>query len=148
MVSTRGRYALRVMIELASREGEGLTSLKEIAQSQGISEKYLESIVKNLVKEGLVAGLRGKGGGYHLARTPSRCTVGAILRAAEGSVAPVACLEGGTEPCPRRDQCAALPVWTELNRRIDEYLDSVTLEQVVRQAEEQGRGPWAGAAAP
>ena len=128
MVSTKGRYALRVMIDLAAREDGGLVSLKEIARNQGISEKYLESIVKNLVKEGLVAGLRGKGGGYRLAQAPELCTVGDILRAAEGSVAPVACLEGGAEPCPRRDRCAALPVWTELNRRIDEYLDSVTLE--------------------
>ncbi len=131
MISTKGRYALRVMIELAAREGDGLVSLREIAQSQGISEKYLEAIVKSLVKEGLVAGLRGKGGGYRLACDPAACTVGEVLRAAEGSVAPVACLEGDAQPCPRRDQCAALPVWTELNRRIDEYLDSVTLQQVV-----------------
>lgn len=141
MVSTKGRYALRVMIELAARESGGLLSLKEIAQNQGISEKYLEAIVKSLVKGGLVTGLRGKGGGYRLAVEPRACTVGAILRAAEGSVAPVACLEGGAEPCPRRERCAALPVWTELNRRIDEYLDSVTLEQVVRQAGETASGP-------
>lgn len=136
MISTKGRYALRVMIELASGEEGELISLKEIAQSQDISEKYLESIVKNLVKAGFVAGLRGKGGGYRLACPAAQCTVGGILRAAEGSVAPVACVEGDAKPCPRREHCAALPVWTELNRRIDEYLDSVTLEQVVRQARE------------
>ena len=141
MVSTKGRSALRVMIELAARESGGLLSLKEIAQSQGISEKYLEAIVKNLVKGGLVTGLRGKGGGYRLSVEPRMCTIGSILRAAEGSVAPVACLEGDADPCPRRDQCAALPVWTELNRRIDEYLDSVTLEQVVLQAEGRAQLP-------
>ena len=140
LVSTKGRYALRVMIELALREGGALTSLKEIARSQEISEKYLESIVKNLVKGDMVTGLRGKGGGYRLACDPGQCTVGDILRAAEGSVAPVACVEGDAQPCPRRERCAALPVWTELNRRIDQYLDSVTLEQVVLQAREQGRG--------
>ena len=135
MISTKGRYALRVMIELASRENDELVSLKEVAQSQEISEKYLESIVKNLVKAGFVTGLRGKGGGYRLACPAAQCTVGDILRAAEGSVAPVACLEGDAEPCPRRKRCAALPVWTELNRRIDEYLDSVTLEQAGETAE-------------
>ena len=141
MISTKGRYALRVMIELASRETGELVSLKEVAQSQEISEKYLESIVKNLVKAGFVTGLRGTGGGYRLACPAAQCTVGDILRAAEGSVAPVACVEGDAKPCPRREHCAALPVWTELNRRIDEYLDSVTLEQVVRQAMEQNGAP-------
>ena len=139
MISTKGRYALRVMIELASRDTGELVSLKEVAQSQEISEKYLESIVKNLVKAGFVTGLRGKGGGYRLACPAAQCTVGDILRAAEGSVAPVACVEGDAKPCPRREHCAAL--WTELNRRIDEYLDSVTLEQVVRQAMEQNGAP-------
>ena len=138
MVSTKGRYALRVMIALAQRTEGGLVSLKEIAQSQEISEKYLESIVKNLVKAGLVSGLRGKGGGYRLACPPEECTVGAVLRAAEGSVAPVACVEEDAVSCPRREQCAALPVWTELNRRIDEYLDSVTLAQVAGRAQGSG----------
>ena len=133
MISTKGRYALRVMIELASRPECELISLKELAQSQELSEKYLESIVKNLVKEGYLNGMRGKGGGYRMARPLEECTVGGILRAAEGSVAPVACVETGAKPCPRREHCAALPVWAELNRRIDEYLDSVTLEQLVTQ---------------
>ena len=92
------------------------------------------------MRAGLVTGLRGKGGGYRLACEPGECTVGDILRAAEGSVAPVACLEGGSEPCPRRARCAALPVWTELNRRIDQYLDSVTLDQVAEQAREGACG--------
>ena len=137
MVSTKGRYALRVMIALAERPEGELVSLKEIAQSQEISEKYLEAIVKNLVKAGLVTGLRGKRGGYRLACSPEVCTVGAVLRAAEGSVAPVACVTEEAGDCPRREHCAALPVWIELNRRIDAYLDSVTLAWVVS----RGRSP-------
>ena len=137
MISTKGRYALRVMLDLAEHCADGYIPLKEIAHRQDISEKYLEIVLKVLVRNNLLTGLRGKGGGYRLACPAAQCTVGDILRAAEGSVAPVACLEGDAEPCPRRQHCAALPVWTELNRRIDEYLDSVTLEQVVRQALEQ-----------
>lgn len=133
MISTKGRYALRVMIELAIRGGDRV-SLKELADSQQMSEKYLEAIFKNLVREGLVAGLRGKGGGYRLLCPPDQCTVGDILRAAEGSVAPVACLQEELSYCPRRSRCASRQVWAELDRRINEYLDSVTLEQVVQKS--------------
>lgn len=140
MISTKGRYALRVMIELAAREQEGLVSLKEVAEHQEISEKYLEIIMKSLVQASLVVGLRGKGGGYRLARAPSDCTVAAILRATEGTLAPVACLEGEEIQCSRQSHCATLPVWRELDRRIDEYLSSVTLEQLAAQAAEQGGG--------
>ena len=90
MISTKGRYALRVMIELAQRQEEGYISLKEVAQNQEISEKYLEAIMKNLVTAGLAVGMRGKGGGYRLARPAAECSAGEILRAAEGSLAPVA----------------------------------------------------------
>ena len=93
MISTKGRYALRVMVDLAEHQGEGYLPLKEIAQRQEISEKYLESILKVLVAHKLLAGLRGKGGGYRLTRTPEEYTVGSILRLTEGSLAPVACLE-------------------------------------------------------
>lgn len=134
MVSTRGRYALRVMIELASRGGEEYVPLKEIAQKQEISEKYLEAIIKTLVKNGLVVGLRGKGGGYKLATAPDRCTVAAILRLTEGSLAPVSCLSEGENPCPRAEVCATLPMWTQLHHLIEEYLESVTLEDLVKQS--------------
>ena len=138
MVSTKGRYALRVMIELAGREEEGFISLKEIAEQQQISEKYLEAIMKSLVKAGLVVGLRGKGGGYRLAQPPAQCTVAAILRAAEGSLAPVACLEAAEVQCPRQDRCATLPMWRELNELIDGFFQGITLEHLSRQAKEMG----------
>lgn len=136
MISTKGRYALRVMIDLAENPGAEYVALREIAQRQGISEKYLEAIMKKLVEEGLVAGLRGKRGGYRLTRAPGDCTVGDILRAAEDSLAPVACLERDAEECPRRGRCATLPMWRELGRLIENYFDGITLEQLVEQARE------------
>lgn len=138
MVSTKGRYALRVMIELAERKTEGFVSLKEIAEHQQISEKYLEAIMKSLVQEGLVVGLRGKGGGYQLAQPPEQCTVAAILQATEGSLAPVSCLDGDTVLCPRQDQCTTLPMWRELNRLIDGFLRGITLQQLANQAQNHG----------
>lgn len=135
MVSTKGRYALRVMIELAARESEGFISLKEIAEHQEISEKYLEAIMKSLVKHGIVVGLRGKGGGYCLAAPPDQCTVGSILRAAEGSMAPVACLEQDAAQCPRQARCATQPMWKELNQLIDDFFEGISLERLVSQAQ-------------
>ena len=134
MISTKGRYALRVMIELAMQQGNGYVSLKEIAQRQGISEKYLEAIVKRLVLDGLVVGVRGKGGGYQLAQPPEGCTVGSILRATENSLAPVSCLEQGAERCPRQDQCVTLPMWKELDRLVGDFFDGITLAQLTEQA--------------
>ena len=135
MVSTKGRYALRVMIELAARCDEGVVCLKEIAEHQQISEKSLEAIVKSLVSAGLVIGTRGKGGGYRLAQTPDHCTVAAILRAAEGSLSPVNCLD---DDCPRHGNCATLPMWRELNRIIDDYFQGISLEQLTAQAQALG----------
>lgn len=133
MISSKGRYALRVMIELAQREGEGCLALKDVARRQDISEKYLEAIMKKLVQEGLVTGMRGKGGGYRLAVAPEACTVGDILRAAEDSLAPVACLglDGGR--CPRREKCATLPIWAELEKLIGDYLDGIPLSSLAAQ---------------
>ena len=138
MVSTKGRYALRVMIELAGRAGEGWISLKDVAQRQQISEKYLEAIMKSLVKEGLVEGLRGTGGGYQLAVSPQDCTVAAILRAAEGSLTPVACQGMEGMCCPRQDHCATLLVWKGLEELVNQYLDGITLEELVRQTTQPG----------
>ena len=118
-VSTRGRYALRVMIDLAENQGDGYLPLKEIAQRQEISEKYLESILKTLVQNKFLTGLRGKGGGYRLTRRPDQYTV--------GSFAAVSCLTGEEQGCARMGQCRTLPMWQELDRRVNEYLDSVTL---------------------
>lgn len=132
LVSTRGRYALRVMIDLAQHSPGGYIPLRDIAARQGISEKYLESIVKLLAQNGDLHGLRGKGGGYRLTRRPQEYTVGHILRLAEGSLAPVSCLEAGSLPCPRSGQCPTLPVWQRLNKLVADYLDGVTLADLLQ----------------
>lgn len=132
LISTRGRYALRVMADLAEHPVEGYIPLKEIAQRQEISEKYLEAIIKILVKAGMLSGVRGKGGGYRLTRSPEEYTVGAILRLTEESLAPVACLEQDAPPCARADTCRTLPMWRELDRVISDCLDSVTLADLTQ----------------
>ncbi len=131
MISTRGRYALRVMIDLAEQNADGFVSLKEIAARQEISEKYLESIVKNLVQSGYLEGLRGKGGGYRLVRRPEEYSVGEILRIMEGSLAPVACLEEKAFPCNREEKCKTLPLWRKLSALIEDFLNGVTLADLV-----------------
>ena len=131
MISTKGRYALRVMVDMAEHAGEGYLPLRDIAQRQEISEKYLESILKTLVKNRLLSGLRGKGGGYRLTRAPEDYTVEEILRLTEDSLAPVACLEEGAEPCPRAAHCRTLGLWTGLYGVIERYLSSVTLADLI-----------------
>jgi Rrf2 family protein len=131
LISTKGRYALRVLVDMAEHQSEGYVPLKEIADRQEISEKYLETIVKSLVKEGVLIGLRGKGGGYRLSKTPEHYTVGSILRMTEGSLSPVACLGDGYA-CPRMTGCRTLPMWQGLDKLIDEYLDSYTIEDLMR----------------
>lgn len=131
MISTKGRYALRVMIDLAEHQTEGYIPLKEIADRQGISEKYLESILKTLVREKVLVGLRGKGGGYRLTRPPEQYTVGTILRLTEGDLAPVACLEKPAAQCPRMAQCRTLPMWKELDRLVNDYFDGITLADLM-----------------
>jgi len=133
LISTRGRYALRVMADLAEHPTEGYVPLKEIAQRQEISEKYLEAIIKILVKARLLSGVRGKGGGYRLTRPPERYTVGEILRLTEESLAPVTCLEADASPCARSAFCRTLPLWQGLDRVIGKYLDGVTLADLLRQ---------------
>lgn len=140
MISTKGRYALRVMIDLATKQTMSYTPLKEITQRQNISTKYLESILSTLVKAGLVIGIRGKGGGYRLTRDPAEYTVGSILRLTEGSLAPVSCLHPKNPPCERRDECPTLPMWTELDAMINDYLEGITLEDLMRQAKPGGYG--------
>ena len=133
MVSTKGRYALRVMIDLAEHQSEGYVPLKEIAARQEISEKYLESILKVLVQQRFLEGLRGKGGGYRLNRPAKDYSVGEILRLTEGSIAPVSCLECSPNRCDRADGCKTLPMWEKLNELICGYLDSVTLADLLDQ---------------
>ena len=137
-ISTKGRYALRVMSALAADGSGEYMPLKEIAKKQQISEKYLEAIIKSLVKAKFVVGVRGKGGGYRLARPASELTVRDILVATEGSLAPVACLDAGRVKCPRAEECVTLPLWQGLNRIVQDYLSAITLEQLVQQAIDRG----------
>lgn len=133
LISTKGRYALRVMIDLAEHQSEEFISLKEVAQRQEISEKYLESIIRLLVKDRVLDSLRGKGGGYRLKKDPDQYTVGSILRLTEESLAPVSCLDGNTDTCPRMAQCRTLSLWQGLDRVINEYLDSITIADLMHQ---------------
>ena len=132
MISTRGRYALRVMIDLAEHQEDGYTPMKDVAKRQSVSLGYMEKILPVLVKNGIVEGLQGKTGGYRLIRKPEEYTLGEILRLTESSLAPVACLECGATHCDKATDCRTLPVWTELDRRINEYLDSVTVSDLLK----------------
>lgn len=134
MVSTKGRYALRIVMDLAENGNGGYLPLSEIARRQNISEKYLESIVALLHKEGLVEALRGKGGGYKLIKSPEAYTVAEIVRATEKSFAPVTCLESEINDCDRLADCKTIRMWEELYRRIDEYLSSVTIADLLNGA--------------
>lgn len=134
MISTRGRYALRVMIDLAEHIDEGYIPLQTIAKRQGISEKYLENIIKLLVKARLLAGVRGKGGGYQLTKAPEQYTVEGILRITEDSMAPVACLEPGADACPRAAECRTLSMWRGLDKLITEYFENITLADLMHSA--------------
>ncbi len=136
LVSTKGRYALRVMIALAAQERGTYVPLKSMAQEQGISEKYLESIVGLLSKAGLIDGLRGKGGGYRLNREAVSYSVGEILRLTEGSLAPVSCLEGEGNGCERASSCKTLPIWKTLDGLICNYLDSISIADLLDEPEE------------
>ena len=127
MISTKGRYALRVMIDIAENQHDGYIPLKEIAARQEISEKYLEAIVKRLVKARYLTGLRGKSGGYRLTKTPDEYTVGNILRLTEGSLATVECAEKESGACEREDDCVTLILWKKLNDEINGVVDHVTL---------------------
>ena len=127
IVSTRGRYALRVMIDLAEQNADTYVPLKDIVQRQNISQKYVEAIMTLLSKNGFVTALHGKGGGYKLNRKPEEYKIGEILRLTEGTLAPVACLEAGAEACERAPNCRTLPLWKELDNRVSGFLDSVTL---------------------
>ena len=131
MISTRGRYALRVMLDLAAHDADGYIPLKEIAHRQDISEKYLEIVLKVLVRNNLLTGLRGKGGGYRLTKEPGEYTLGEILRLTEGSLAPVACVEESYAECSRLECCLTRPVWQKLDTIINEYLDGITLEDLI-----------------
>ena len=132
LISTKGRYALRILVDMAEHQAENYITLQEVAQRQGISEKYLESIVRELVKTGVVAGQRGKGGGYRLCARPEEINVGDVLRCMEGSLAPVACLMEGALPCQRAAACRTLDFWRGLNEVIDRYTAGYTIADMMR----------------
>lgn len=132
IVSTRGRYALRVMVDLAENGVNERIPLKEIAERQNISQKYIEAIMTLLSKNSFVDAVHGKGGGYRLNRKPDEYKVGEILRLTEGTLAPVACLEKNAEPCPRKDGCRTIPMWIKLDGLIENYLDTVTLADLMK----------------
>ena len=131
LVSTKGRYALRVMIDLAEHQADGFIPLKVIAERQEISEKYLENIIKLLVRAKLLNGVRGKGGGYRLAKAPEQYTVESILRITEDSMAPVSCLDANADACSRSAECRTLPMWRGLDKLITEYFEKITLADLM-----------------
>ena len=127
MISTKGRYALRVLIDLAEQDADTPVPLKDIAKRQEISEKYLQHIAKLLVNQGLIKGTSGKGGGYLLARPPEECSVADVLAAAEGTLAPVACLACETINCNRSETCKTLPMWQKFDALTKDYFSGVTI---------------------
>ncbi len=130
-ISTKGRYALRFLLDLCQHQGEGYVSLKSVAERQGISKKYLEHIISMFNPTGLLNISRGYQGGYQLSKEPSEITVAEILRITEGGLAPVSCLESETEGCERRENCLTLGVWKGLEQVITEYLESITLQDIL-----------------
>ena len=132
-ISTKGRYALRMLLDLSEHKGDGFISLKEIARRQHVSKQYLEQIASLLNTSNILRTNRGKQGGYMLAHDPSHYTVGQILRITEGSLAPVACLEDEVNQCDRVGFCKTLPIWEGLNKVISDYLDGVTLQDILEQ---------------
>ena len=131
MISTKGRYAIRVLIDLAQNENGGYIPLKDIAERQGISKKYLEIIAKDMVSGGLITGSSGKGGGYMLCKKPEEYTVGEIIELMEGTLSPVACLAADRNDCPRKDVCMTLPLWTEYDNMVHDFFYSKKLSDLI-----------------
>ncbi|MBQ9300388.1 MAG: Rrf2 family transcriptional regulator [Clostridia bacterium] len=136
-ISTKGRYALRMLIDLAEHGGNGFVPLKDIAERQDISKKYLEQIIPLFNRSDMLRTNRGAQGGYMLARTPDKYTVGEVLRLTEGSLAPVDCAEQMPVQCDRSVDCATLPIWRGLSKVINEYLDGITLQDILDQQRER-----------
>ena len=132
IVSTRGRYALRVMIDLAENGNGEFLPMKDVAARQGISHKYLEQILPVLTKNGLVQAVHGKGGGYKILVKPEECTVGMILRLTEGELTAVACLEDGAPECEKKGDCRTIGLWSDLNKAINNLIDSYTLADLMK----------------
>lgn len=132
MISTRGRYALRVMIDLAENQTGGYIPMKDVAARQCVSLKYIEQIMPVLAKNRYVEGVHGKGGGYRLTRSPEEYRVGDILRLTEGGLAPVACLECGAAPCDRAEECRTLETWTKFHQMTNDYFDGITIADLMK----------------
>ena len=132
IVSTKGRYALRVMVHFAQRGNENYIPLKEIAEAEGISQKYLETIMSALSKAGFVDAVHGKGGGYRLNRTPEEYTVGSILKLTEGSLSAVSCTSQGAAACSRTECCQAKPMWDKLDKMIDDFFEGITIADLLK----------------
>ena len=132
MISTKGRYALRVMIDLAEHCNGEYIPMKDVVKRQQVSQKYVQRIMTMLSKADFVEAVHGKGGGYRLNRSPDEYIVGDILRLTEGSLAPVACLDCDAEECERADQCRTLPMWKELNNRITDFFDGITIADLMK----------------
>ena len=135
IVSTKGRYALRVMVHFAQRGNEGFIPLKEIAEAEGISQKYLETIMSTLSKAGFVDAVHGKGGGYRLNRSPEGYTIGSILKLTEGSLAAVSCTSQGPAACDRSECCQTKPMWDRLDKMIDEFFEGITIADLLKENE-------------
>lgn len=135
-ISTKGRYALRLMLDLAIQPGDSAVPLRDVAERQEIYDKYLEQIVTQLARGGLVRSVRGAGGGYLLTRTPEEYTVGEILRQLEGNLAPVSCVSGGS-CCGRADRCVTLEVWQQIQDAVDGVVDNITLADLVKRYHEK-----------
>ena len=133
IVSTKGRYALRVMVHFAQRGNERYTPLKEIAEAEGISQKYLETIMSTLSKAGFVDAVHGKGGGYRLNRHPEEYTVGSILKLTEGSLSAVSCTTQGAAACSRTECCQAKPMWDKLDKMIDDFFEGITIGDLLKE---------------
>ncbi len=132
-ISTKGRYAMRMLLDLVEHQNCGFIALKDIAKRQHISKKYLEQIIPIFNNSGILKTTRGAQGGYQLAKSPEKYTVGEILRLTEGNLSPVACLEEDPISCERREECSMLPVWQGLSTVINEYLDGITLQDILEQ---------------
>lgn len=138
MISTRGRYALRVLADLAEHADGGYIPMKEIAHRQEISLKYLERIIPILSRNGIVEGIQGKGGGYRLLVKPEECRIGDVLRWTEGDLAPVSCLECDAKPCERTGECRTYPMWVEFHQLINDYFNQKTLADIMKEHPEEG----------
>lgn len=136
-ISTKGRYALRMLIDLAEHRNSGYISLKEIAERQQVSKKYLEQIIPVFNKTDFLRAIRGSQGGYMLAKTPDKYTVGEILRMTEGSLSPVDCVDQDPIECERSADCPTLPIWKGLSKAINDYLDSITLQDILDRKHER-----------